>query len=295
MARIAELKPDLVVANETLLAPMAAFAPARWRVVHTHNHESHLDIAHDPRDPEAAHRARAARRLEHIERTLFPRVDQVWGVRQEDLAAYHAMGTGWDHLRLAPNVVPDACFVPAPVPGQPGHAVFFGSLWYQPNRTALLRILDLWPALRERVPGARLTVAGRGATPDLEARAQATGGVDLLGFVPDLQALLREAAVVVIPLEDGGGTKIKTIEAMAAGKPILASPVAAEGLLLEDGDQVVIRPVGPEFLEALVDLIQAPDRWQDLGLRALEHARRHYSMANLRTSLGLALDELMGA
>ncbi len=293
-ARIARLQPDLVVADETLLAPFAAFSRARWRIIHTHNHDSRLLSQELFADADKGHHLRASRRLERIERALFPRVDQVWGVRRDDLDAFADYGVAPDKLFLAPNIVPDPCFDPAPPLGARDQAVFFGSLWYPPNRLALEHLLDVWPELRRRVPRARLVVAGRGATPALEARAAATEGVELLGFVPDLKALLGGSAVVVIPLTAGGGTKIKTIEAMACGRPILATPTAAEGLDLEDGVHAVIRPWGPAYLDALAAMIEGPEGWQAMGLRARDHARKRFSMAALQASLDSALDRLWG-
>jgi glycosyltransferase involved in cell wall biosynthesis len=294
MARIARLQPDMVVADETLLAPFAAFAPARWRIVHTHNHDSSLLSQDVFAGSGRGHQLRAAARLERIERVLFPRLDQVWGVRQEDLAAFQGLGVKENRLFLAPNVVPEPCFEEDRQPGTPGRALFFGSLWYPPNTQALEWLLEAWPAVRQRVPGAILSVAGRGAPPALAAKAAQTQGVELLGFVPDLKALLRGAALAVIPLLQGGGTKIKTIEAMAAGLPILASPIAAEGLALEDGVHAVLREPGAGFVEALAAMIQDPGPWTGMGLAARDLARSRYSMAALSDCLGLALDSLLG-
>lgn len=288
LARIRTLAPDLVVADETLLAPFAAFAPARFRVVHAHNFDSGL-LA---QGAEGGHRARVSRRLARIETDLFPRMDQVWGVKEEDLDAFQACGVPRARLRLAPNVIPPPAFEGAPGPGPAGRAVFFGSLWYPPNQRALAWLLEAWPALRRRLPQARLAVAGTGAPGDLEARARATEGVEFLGFVPDLQGLLREAALVVLPLLDGGGTKIKTLEAMAAARPILASPVAVEGIPVEDGRHARVAEPGPGFLEALEAMIADPARFAPLGLEARALAARDFSLDRLREAVGRALAAL---
>ena len=292
MARIASLAPDLLVADETVLAAVTAFLPARWRVVHTHNMDSQAMAWSLPGDPTAARRLRVGRRLARIERTLFPRMDQVWAVRAEDLAAYAELGIPPGRLWLAPNVVPDACFEPAPGPGRPGRALFFGSLWYPPNQEALAWLLDHWPELRRRFPTAHLTVAGRGAPAPLAEQAARTAGVELLGFVPDLKPLLASAAVVVIPIEHGGGTKLKLIEALAAGRPVLATPAAAEGLALVDGVHARILPAGAAFLEALGELLQAPEAGREMGLRGQAHAREQGSLAALQAAVGRALASL---
>ena len=292
IARISSLKPDLVVADETALAPFAAFAPARWRIIHAHNHDSRMLTQAVFEGSDRAHQARSAKRLEQMERVLFPSVDQVWGVRRGDLDAFEGFGVARRKLFTAPNIVPDNCFEGMPEPGTPGQALFFGSLWYPPNRQAVDWLLDLWPEVRRRMPEARLTIAGRGATPALEARAAQTEGVALLGFVPDLKRLLRESALVVIPISSGGGTKIKTIEAMAAGVPILATPEAAEGLGLEEGVHAVIRAPGAAFLDMAIAMLRSPEQWQGMGVRAREKARTDFSLAALQAAVDFALGRL---
>ena len=292
-AQIARLKPDLLVVDETVLAPFAAFAPAGLRIIVTQNHDSALlaETVFAGADP--AHQLRAAKRLEDMERSLFPRMDQVWGVQQGDLDSYRSYGVESQRLVLAPNVVPDECFEPGPRPGIPGRALFFGSLWYPPNRQALEWLLESWPLVRKRLPDATLVVAGRGAGPELEAWAARTEGVELLGFVPDLRPLFQDCALVVVPLWKGGGTKVKTIEAMAAGKPILSTPVGAEGLAMEDGVHAVIRETGEAFIEALAIMVQAPESWQAMALRAQDHTRAHFSLASLQAAVDQALDALI--
>lgn len=284
-----ELKPDLVLADETWLAPFAAFAPARHRIVHAHNVESAASREHAAADPgQARHHRRMARRYGRVEGELFPRLDQVWGVREEDIGVYAAAGTPHARLKLIPNAVPDAAFLPDPRPGELGLGLFVGSLWHPPNAAAAMAMAGL---AAELGPSARLVVAGRGASPQLEARAEETG-LELLGFVEDLPALLRQASVVVAPMSSGGGTKLKLIEAMAAAKPILTTPEGAAGLGLEDGVHALIRPLGPAFLDALRSLLAKPEAHHGMGLRARRLAEERHSMKALISAVHGALDEL---
>ncbi|HJU83903.1 MAG TPA: glycosyltransferase family 4 protein [Holophagaceae bacterium] len=287
-----ELKPDVVVADETWLAPYAAFAPARCRVVHTHNLESAASREFAATGANSAHHRRMARRYAQVERELLPRVDQVWGVREEDLDAYAAAGVARSALRLVPNAVPDAAFHPAPAPGEAGLGLFVGSLWHPPNLAAAQALADLAQALARRGVAARLVVAGRGAPPELVARAEGIPSFELAGFVEDLPALLRRAAVVVVPMRGGGGTKLKLIEAMAAGRPILTTPEGAAGLGLEDGAHAWILPLGDAFLDTLAELLARPEAHLAMGLRAQALARERYSLKALRDAVGRALSEL---
>jgi glycosyltransferase involved in cell wall biosynthesis len=190
---------------------------------------------------------------------------------------------------LAPNVVPDTSFLAGSLPGEAGLGVFFGSLWYEPNAEAAMYLAGLARCWNGRHAGTRLAVAGRGADPALRAAAETAPGMELLGFVPDLGDLLRRAAVVLIPLAWGGGTKIKTIEAMAAGKPILTTPTGAEGLDLEDGVHAVIRDLGPGFEDMALAMLREPERFADLGRRAQVLARTRFSQASLDQTVARAV------
>jgi glycosyltransferase involved in cell wall biosynthesis len=292
MALIRRLKPDLIIADETMMAPFAAFSDAKWRVIHTHNHDSVLMGQEVFWGESRDRQLRLARRLARFEERLFPLVEQVWGVKDEDLAAFGKLGIVQDRLFKIPNVVPDVCFEPSPGVRRVSQGVFFGSMWYPPNLEALRRLLEIWPSVRQRLPEARLAVAGRGVPEHLAVKAAAIGGIEILGFVPDLKALLNNAAVAIIPLEYGAGTKIKTIEALAAGVPVLATPVAAEGLGLIDGEHALIRATGPAFSDALVDMLSNPEAWLPMGLRGQLFAKENLSMAALAGAVNQALDAL---
>lgn len=283
---IVRIAPDVIVADSTHLAPHALFAPVPHKIVHTHNLESSLLDDAVFRDTKG-HRVEASR-LRRIER-LLSGAGQVWGVRTEDLDAYAALGVPRSRLHLMPNVVPPAWLIDHLPPARPGVAVMFGSWWYAPNQQALATALDLWPRVAAAVPGARFCVAGGGMPDLLAARAAKTPGVELLGFVADLQQLLCDATMVVAPVEQGGGTKVKVLEGLASGRPVLASPHAAAGLELHDGVEAVIRPPGDDFGTTWAAMLREPSAWRDIGLAGQRHVRERFSLPVLERSVEVAL------
>jgi glycosyltransferase involved in cell wall biosynthesis len=292
---MAALAPDVVVADDTRWAAMSAFGPGRLRIVHTHNMESRLWGAWSDRHPEDRNLASEARRYARLERELLRPAHQVWAVQEHERQAYISNGLDPARVFLAPNVVPDASFLAGPQPGEPGLGVFFGSLWYEPNADAALYLAGLARRWDGRHADTRLVLAGRGADAALRAAAETIPGLALPGFVPDLGALLRRAAAVLIPLAWGGGTKLKTIEAMAAGKPILTTPEGAEGLDLEDGVHAVIRDLGPGFDDMALAMLREPERFADLGVKAQTLARARFSQASLDRAVARAVTDGLGA
>jgi glycosyltransferase involved in cell wall biosynthesis len=152
--------------------------------------------------------------------------------------------------------------------GQPPPSVLFtGSYQHPPNVDAALRLArSIFPRVREHRPDALLTLAGE--SPPGELRAAAGPGVTVTGFVPSLLPYLDRSAVVAAPLFRGGGMRVKVLEALAAGKAIVASPLAVEGIGVKDGDQVLLAETDEGFAGAILALLEDPERRVALAGRA---------------------------
>jgi glycosyltransferase involved in cell wall biosynthesis len=108
---------------------------------------------------------------------------------------------------------------------------------YAPNRDAATYLItEIFPLVQSKVAEARLLVVGRDAPPDL-VRLGGRPGVQVTGLVPDVRPYLEQASVFVAPIRFGAGIQNKLLEAMAMALPVIASPVAAEGLCAEGGDR----------------------------------------------------------
>lgn len=169
--------------------------------------------------------------------------------------------------------------LPLPEPGPPGpepQLLFLGNFGYRPNAQAAEYMLEaIWPLVYSRVPQATLILAG----PDpqrVRHHANPPPGVNFPGFVADLDALYRSAAVVVCPVRAGSGTRVKLIEAAGYAKAIVSTTLGAEGLGLRDGDDAILRDEPAAFAQACVDLLIDPLRARGLGLRARETASTRF-------------------
>lgn len=177
-------------------------------------------------------KAREVRRMVTMaayERHVAGRVDAAAAVSPADAAALRNVG-GFRRVLLTPNGVDADYFRPTGAPADADTAVFWGRLDFPPNADAVTGFTrNVWPAVRERCPGARLRVVGRGATPAVVA-ACAAQGVELVGEVADVRPWIEAGAVAVLPMRSGAGIKNKLLEAAAMARPILASPRAVAGL-----------------------------------------------------------------
>lgn len=265
----------LVQAEERLSARYLACVPLGTvpAVLGTHNVDSDL-IAQQALTAGSARerlrlRYRAARRR-RLERHLARRADAVLCVSEHDHGYFEAAGAGRRAI-LAPNGVDDDLFE-IPPPGAPEHVLFFGQLSYAPNVEGLERFLGAWPAVARARPNARLRIAGASPPESLRALASSFERVDVLGFVDDLASELARCRVVVAPLWQGAGTRMKVLEAMAAGRPVVGTPVGVERIGFVPGVHGEQADTPAELAAAVERLLAEPGRAAAQGREARRHA-----------------------
>lgn len=153
--------------------------------------------------------------------------------------------------------------------------LFVGGYRHPPNVDAAHRLLSsIMPRVRNEHPEARLLLVGADPTPDMRA---AGGPLDTItGAVPYVEPFLNSAAIVALPIRTGGGMRVKLLEALAAGKAVVASRVAAAGLDVESGRELVLAETDEEFAEALNGLLADASARENLG-----HAAREWSFRAL--------------
>ena len=221
-----------------------------------------------------AYRYEAGRML-RFEREAMRRFHHVVAVSQHDRSLFSA----WtDPARV--SVVPTGVDVGyyADARRRPEHqeplVLFLGSMDWEPNVDGVEWFCEaIWPAVRAAVPEARFRIVGR----DPVARVRRLAGVDnvaVTGSVPSVLEHLREAAVFVVPLRVGGGTRLKIYEAMAAGTAVVSTSVGAEGLEARSGHDVVLEDDPAAFAAAVIGLLRDPARRRMLGDAAAATASR---------------------
>jgi glycosyltransferase involved in cell wall biosynthesis len=148
-----------------------------------------------------------------------------------------------------------------------------------PNEDAMLFFCrDVLPLIRAGEPAVRLTIVGRTPTPAVRKLAE-DAGVRVTGRVDDVRPYMKDAAVYIVPLRIGGGTRLKIFEAMAMGRAVVSTTVGAEGLPVTHGEHVVIADEPNTFARAVVHLMRDVERRRQLeaAARALVVARYDWS------------------
>lgn len=204
------------------------------------------------------------------ERRAVRCADAVLAVSPEDAEYLSALSS---NVLLVPNGVDDAPFAVDPMAPRGDAVLFFGALDYAPNELGLLRFLqDGWPTTRRARPAAVLRIAGPGASAQLVAAARRTAGVELLGVVGDIAAEIGRARATVVPVWAGGGTRLKVLEALAAARPVVSTPLGAAGIGFVDGVHGVLAERPAALGAALARLLSDERRSRELAARGRELA-----------------------
>ena len=201
--------------------------------------------------------ARQWRKFLRFERRALGAADRVVAVSPDDAALFRRdFGARVD---VVDNGVDTAYFRPQTGPRRPNRILFLGSLDWRPNLDAVDQILDvLVPAVRQTLPAAEFLLVGRNPPVALRRRVAGLSGVELHADVADVRPFLASSAVMVVPLRIGGGSRLKILEALATGLPVVSTRIGAEGLCLEAGRHLTVRESVADLAGALVDCLRDP-------------------------------------
>jgi glycosyltransferase involved in cell wall biosynthesis len=188
-------------------------------------------------------------------------------------------------VEVVPNVVPLRETSAADLTG-PLRLLFVGSLFYQPNVDAVMWIVDkLVPALTQAGLDYQLTVAGRSPPAELAALVQKAPGCELLADAPDLAPVYEACQVVLCPIQSGGGTRIKVLEALSFARPVVSTRIGAEGLTLRHEVDVLYAESADEFVRQLQRLRSDHALAGRLAHQGLARVRDEYSLEALQVRL----------
>ncbi|HEY1771775.1 MAG TPA: glycosyltransferase family 4 protein [Gammaproteobacteria bacterium] len=178
-------------------------------------------------------------------------------------------------IRDVPTGVDVGYFKAKGTPEDPVELVFTGSMDWHPNEDAIRHFIDaILPNIRKEMPRIKLTVVGRNPSEGLRRDAQQSG-IRVTGTVDDVRPYIDAAAVYVVPLRIGGGTRLKVFEALSMGKAVVSTGVGVEGLPLASGQHYVQADDPAAFASAVVSLLRDPEQRRALGDagRRLTHER----------------------
>jgi GT2 family glycosyltransferase/glycosyltransferase involved in cell wall biosynthesis len=191
------------------------------------------------------------------------------------------------------HVVPLLREIPGRGPGYKGRCgiLFIGGFRHPPNADAILWFCaQIWPIVRRRLPEIELSIVG--SYPSAEVLGLKGNGVEVLGYVEDIEPLFARVRLTIAPLRYGAGLKGKVVTSLSYGVPCVVTPTAAEGLELENGQGIRVATEPDTFAAAIVQLYEAEDEWDRCSLAGLRAVTERFSVGANRPRIMNVLTEL---
>jgi glycosyltransferase involved in cell wall biosynthesis len=255
-----EHRCDLVVASELDMLPYAL----AQRDVPILLDDLELGAYRDGlgRDRSVPARLRAALtwfKLRSYLRLELPRVAACTVVSDQEREIVRTIAPAYTRVSVVPNAVDFASYAGWHAEPRPNTLIFSGALSYRANYDGLRWLLaDVFPRIQRAVPDVRLRVTGSTRGIDL-AGLPTNGAVEYTGYVDDIRPLVAESSASVVPLWHGSGTRLKILEAMALGTPVVATTKGAEGLAVTSGDDILLRDDPDGFARGVADLLRSSE------------------------------------
>jgi len=198
-------------------------------------------------------------------RGLLPRFAAVTVVSARERDLLRQIASGYSAVALVPNGIDAAACAGVRAVHNPDTLIFTGAFTYKANHEAMVWFLsEVYPIIRQAAPRVRLTITGDHAGKPLPPAEDVT----LTGFVDDVRPLVAGAGAAVVPIRQGGGTRLKILEAMALGTPVISTTKGAEGLAAIDGKHLLLGDTPEAFAAAVLKLHAEPALRQSLANNA---------------------------
>jgi polysaccharide biosynthesis protein PslH len=251
--------------------------------------ERYLRLEHNP-----AKRSYAwlqSRKLREWERAACQLASAALACSEHDRTLLQALGPNLP-MFVVPNVVDFDDYTPT---GREDvrKILFQGGMDWYPNRDAVkFFVTKIFPLIRNQIPDAKFVVAGRNPPEEFRKQLSRVPGVEFTGTIPDMRAEIASAAVCVVPLRMGSGTRLKILEAAAMAKPIVSTRLGAEGLEFREGTEIILKDNPCGFADVVVELLKSTFHRRQLGQAARYRAELQYSIPALRSALRRSLESL---
>ena len=247
------------------------------------------DIRDPLRWPGAIYSLIQWQKLRRYERKVCLQADAVVAVSGQDADMLRKLDSA-----IGPIVVPNGVDMSRyerhqgePESGLPA-LVFTGKMDFRPNVDAMTWFASaIWPRIRAKRSDVMLFIVGQKPHARV-ARLGHMAGITITGFVPEIRPYIARAHVYVVPIRMGGGTRLKVLQAMAMGKAIVSTSLGAEGIGAKDGREIVLADAPDTFANAVLDLLESPERRRNLGEAARSFVRERFDWSVVAPGLAKA-------
>lgn len=287
---------DLVHFDTISLAPYKNLIKAIPTVLDHHNIESHMMLRRAENETNLLlkyYYKQEGKRLESYEKTYCKTFDL--NITCSKLDSDRLLQIDSDvNVEEVPNGVDITYFTPQNVIEDPNSLIFVGSMNWYPNIEAIHFFYnDVWSLLKSKIPNCVLHIVGANPPESIRNYAADSPNIFVHGYVDDVRPFISKAAVYICPIRDGGGTKLKLLDAFSMGKAVVAHPVACEGINVTAGQDVMFAETPAQYVDAIIDLFDNQPLRKELGVNARRMVELNYSYISIGKAMSTLYEKLL--
>jgi len=285
---------DLVHVDTIALAEYINSIPDIPKVLNHHNVESRLLL-----DRAATESNPFSRLYIHLQGTKLRNYEKKYASRfnlnivvseqdKDELSSFvpntrfEVIANGTDTVYFTPGTNEGSC-----------ELVYAGGMTWYPNRDAMTYFCQsIFSLIKEKLPNVVMNIIGRKPPAEVVEAAEADPSIKALGYVDDIRGYLEQAAVYVVPIRVGGGSRLKILDAFAAGKAVVSTTVGCSGINVTPGEDILIADTPEEFANQVFRLIADPDLRKRVEEKARELIESEYSWTIIGRNMNLMYSEL---
>ncbi len=259
-------------------------------ILDAHNVEADLFLAKQDQAKGLGSRLKQkirAHKVRAIESELIRKSNQTWVCSISDAHLLQTLHGKYSGIKVIPNGLQPEYYddihngeTPIPPELNTNNLIFLfvGRFSYPPNEVAALFLINkIFPVIKQHYPASSLILAGGSPTQAMLQASNDDADILITGFVEDMRPYLAASTMVLVPLQEGGGTRLKILEAFASKRPVISTPKGAEGLNAKDGLHLLIRNNVDDIVAGIDEILSNPELQLTLTKNAYELLKNQYS------------------
>ncbi|MCE5314970.1 MAG: glycosyltransferase family 4 protein [Armatimonadota bacterium] len=294
---VAEFQPDVVHIDHLQMAQFVDFSGRYRKVLDNHNVESMIIKRIADTSEMAPARMYAGLewpKLRAYEIDVCRRADRVLTVSDEDKSTLDTLCSGTANTACVPIGVDVHYFEHVDRTQGSKNILSIGTMYWPPNVDSMLYFCrEILPLVKAEIPGCTVTIAGQRPVESIRALAS-DPSVRVTGYVSDSRRESKDCGVFVVPLRSGSGVRVKILNALAMGLPVVSTSIGAEGLAVESGKHLMIADTPEDFARAVVNVLGSPELADKIGRSGRALICELYSWEKVGERLLSVYDELAG-
>ncbi len=253
------------------------YAPKSKLVLRQHNVEYLIweRLMHESKIGKKQYLQILVKRLKEYELAVLPKFDAIVPITDVDAEVFKKLGI--KEMFVSPTGVNTDTFKSDFSTIESNSVFHLGALNWMPNQKAIKWFVEeIWDKVQEKMPNSKFYIAGRDI-PEWVYQYDGKSNVHVVGEVPSAGDFMNSKSIMVVPLKSGSGMRIKIVEGMALGKPIVSTSIGAEGIEYTHQKNILIADSQQDFVKELVTLLQEQEKQKEIGQQAIQLVHRRYS------------------